>query len=184
MKRSDPNRYGSFLTELQNSAHLDRDEYPTSETGALDLMVRRSGAFSSSLIRAGGRGGTRNGFRRPGRGRGYNFAQNGGRGNDNQRPPAGTVLVAGTDGRTRNVLCYGCNTWGHYANQCPNARDNDSGSGSRQGTNILQYGFNFNQQGDGGIPREWVLLDTCSTNNVLNNCGFWAILLLVISMTI
>ena len=50
LKRSDPNRYGSFLTELQISAHLNCEEYPDSDTGALDLMVRRYGAFSLSLI--------------------------------------------------------------------------------------------------------------------------------------
>ena len=77
LKRSDPNRYGSFLTELQNSAHLNRDEYPDSETGALDLMVRRSGEFSSSLIQSGGRNITRNLSRRQDCGREYNFAQSG-----------------------------------------------------------------------------------------------------------
>ena len=41
LKRSDPMRYGSFLTELQNSAYLDRDEYPVTETDALDLMVNK-----------------------------------------------------------------------------------------------------------------------------------------------
>ena len=160
LKRSDPTRYGGFLTELQNSAHLDRDEYPISETAAMDLMVRRSGVFSSSLIQQVGRNG-----RRPGRGRGFNFVQNGGRGSGNSRPPAGTVLVPGVDGRTCNVLCYGCQTWGHYADQCPNASNN------RQGTNLVQYGYNFNQ-GDSGIPREWLLLDTCSTDNVFNTCSF------------
>ena len=164
LKRSDPTRYGSFLTELQNSAHLGRDEYPVSETVAMDLMVRRSGVFSSSLIQQVGRNGTRNGSR-PGRGRGYNFAQISGRGPGNNRPPAGTVLVAGVDGRTCNVLCFNCHTWGHYADHCPNA------SGNRQGTNLIQYGYNFTQ-GDSGIPREWLLLDTCSTDNVFNNCRF------------
>ena len=46
-----------------------------SETAAMDLMVRRSGIFSSSLIQQGGRNGTRNGFRRPGRGRGHNLVR-------------------------------------------------------------------------------------------------------------
>ena len=170
LKRSDPIRYGEFLAELQNSAHLDRDEYPTSETGALDLMVRRSGVFSSSLAQSGGRNGNRNAFRKSGRGRGYNFAQNSGRETNNNRPPAGTVLVAGVDGRTCNVLCFGCQEWGHYANQCPKARDTNNYSSGRQGIDLLQYGYNFNQS-DGGIPREWVLLDTCSTNNVFNNCS-------------
>ena len=45
-------------------------KHPVSETAAMDLMVRRSGVFSSSLIQQGDRNGTRNGFRRPGRGRG------------------------------------------------------------------------------------------------------------------
>ena len=161
LKRSDPNRYGAFLTELQNSAHLNRDEYPESEVAALELMVRRSGVFNSSLTQQAGRNGTRNGFRRHGCGRGYNFVQNSGR--SGARPPAGTVLVAGSDGRTCNVLCYRCQTWGHYADHCPE-------SGNRQGTNLVQFGYNFNQ-GQSGIPREWVLLDTCSTNNVFNNCG-------------
>jgi len=37
LKRSDPIRYGSFLTELQNSAHLNRDEYPVTEIDVLDF---------------------------------------------------------------------------------------------------------------------------------------------------
>ena len=40
LKRSDPHRYNELNMELQNSAHLGRDEYPTSETDAMDLMVR------------------------------------------------------------------------------------------------------------------------------------------------
>ena len=76
--------------------------------------------------------------------------------------------MAGTEGRTCNLLCFRCQNWGNYADQFRNASDNNSGN--RQGTNILQYGYNFNQ-GSWGIPREWVLLDTCSTNNVFNNCS-------------
>ena len=56
LKRSNQNRYGIFLTELQNSAHLNRDEYPTSEAEALDLMVRRSGSFNTSVLAASGGG--------------------------------------------------------------------------------------------------------------------------------
>ena len=169
LKRSDPTRYGGFLTELQNSAHLGREEYPISETAAMDLMVRRSGAFRTSLIQqgGGGRGRGRGNFGRGGRGRGFNFAQNSGGGTGGIRPPAGTVLVPGVDGRTCNVLCFGCQSWGHYADQCPNAQGNGN---SRQGTNLLQYGFNFNQSRS-GIPREWLLLDTCSTDNVFNTCS-------------
>ena len=42
--------------------------------------------------------------------------------------------MTGTEGRTCNVLCFMCHNWGHYADQCPNASDNNSGN--RQGTNI------------------------------------------------
>ena len=108
LKRSDPTRHSSFLTELQNSSHLDHDEYPVSETAAMDLMVRRSSVFSSSLIQKVSLSGTTNVFRRPGRGRGCNFVQNSGRGSSNNRPPAGTVLIAGVDRRTCNVLCFQC----------------------------------------------------------------------------
>ena len=172
LKRSDPNRYGAFLTELQNSAHLDRDEYPVSEVAALDLMIRRSGSFTTNLIQHVGRNGQRDGFRRPRRGRGYNFAQDSNRGSsNNSRPPAGTVLVAGTDGRTCGVMCFRCQTWGHYADHCPNA-GGSSGTGNRQGTNLTQIGYTFNQSHSDGIPSEWLLLDTCSTDNVFNNCSF------------
>ena len=163
LKRSDQGRYGNFLTELQNSAHLNRDEYPESETAALDLMVRRSGAFDTSLI--GGRGSrVQRSTRRPGRGRGYNFSQSSGGRNHNERAPAGTVLVAGTDGRTCNVLCYRCQTWGHYAGNCPEA------SSGTSGTALVQCGVGLSQ-GPTGIPRHWLLLDSCSTDNVFNNCS-------------
>ena len=131
LKRSDPNRYGSFLTELQNNAHLDNDMYPVTESDALDLMVRRSGAFNSTLINVGGgRSRNRDTFRggRGGRGRSYNFVQNQSDGGGQNRAPAGTVLVAGTDGRTYNVLCFRCQSWGNYADHCPNV---NSGGGSQ-----------------------------------------------------
>ena len=171
LKRSDPSRYGEFLAELQNSAHLNRDEYPISETEALDLMVRRSGAFDSSLIGGRNRNNYNRSNRRTGRGRGFNFSQSSsGRGNEH-RAPAGTVLVPGLDGRTCNVLCFRCCTWGHYADQCSGVGDNnDSSTGGNTGTGMVQYGYGFNQSPKNGIPREWILLDSCSTDNVFNNC--------------
>jgi len=110
LKRSDPVRYGSFLTELQNSAHLNRDEYPISETDALDFMVRRSGSFCTSIMSTSDGGRTpRLTYRRGGRGRGFNFVQSTGEHGGNRAPP-GTVLIQGTDGRTNNIVCYNCNS--------------------------------------------------------------------------
>ena len=128
LKRSHQGRYGEFLTELQNSAHLNRDEYPESETDALDLMVRRLGLFMISIISSNNRNGQvmRSTYRRGGCGHGYNFAQNVGcRGNENRAPP-GTILVQGVDGRTCNVLCFRCQTWGHYTDNCPNENGNNN----------------------------------------------------------
>jgi len=49
LKRSDFVRYDELNTELMNSAHLGRDEYPTSATNAMDIMVRRSEVFNTSF---------------------------------------------------------------------------------------------------------------------------------------
>ena len=134
----------------------------------MDIMVRRSGAFNTSLIGSGrsNRYGPRRGGR--GGGRGYNFTQEGG---NNDRAPAGTVLVAGTDGRTCNVQCFGCQTWGHYANQCPTASDDNGTNIRRRGTGLAQLGYSLNQSGT-VIPREWLLLDSFSMDIVFNNCSF------------
>ena len=119
----------------------------------------------------GGRGGSCNGSRRMGRGggRGYAFTQNAQGGSDRVRAPPGTILVPGTDGRTCNALCYRCQTWGHYADHCPTTID--IGGTGRQGTGLVQLGYTLNQC-DGGIPVEWLLLDTCSTDSVFSNCSF------------
>ena len=84
LNRSDPARYGDLNLELKNSKNLGRDEYPDSAADAMDIMVRRSGAFNTSLIGSGrsNRFGNRRGGR--GGGRGYNFAQEGGQSREHQ----------------------------------------------------------------------------------------------------
>jgi hypothetical protein len=61
IKRGDPNRYKSFLNDLKHAAYVGRDEYPDTPAGAFDLMVRRSGAFTTHL--GGGGGGRSTGVR-------------------------------------------------------------------------------------------------------------------------
>ena len=170
LKRSDPGRYADFLLELQNNAHLENDMYPDSESDALDLMVRRSGAFNSALITNSTRNGSRNSNRNSRRGgRGFNFAQTGNNNNRGNRAPAGTVLIAGTDGRTCNVLCFNCNKWGHYSDHCPEA-GNSEGSG-RSGTGLMQVGYSMLQKNN-GIPENWIILDSGSTDTVFRTCSF------------
>ena len=41
--------------------------------------------------------------------------------------------MTGTDGRTCNVVCFRCQAWGHYADECPNAGDiNNSGGVTKE----------------------------------------------------
>ena len=54
IKRGDPNRYNSLLNDLKHAAYVGRDEYPNTPAGAFDLMVRRSGAFTTHLGGGGG----------------------------------------------------------------------------------------------------------------------------------
>ena len=109
LKRSDPVRYGAFIAELQNNTYMDNDLYPDSESNALDLIVRRSGAFNCAIISNTGRGGSnirdRGGRRRD---RGFNFAQNNNSAPRQERTLAGTALIAGTDRCMCNIKCYRC----------------------------------------------------------------------------
>ena len=62
-----------------------------------------------------------------------------------------------------NVQCYHCHCWGHYKSQCPKA--------TSTGVDLLQLGFSFAQSTgkQNLVDRNWVLLDTCSTDNVCCN---------------
>jgi hypothetical protein len=161
LKQSDKTRHGALLRDLQNGAYVGRDEYPTTTAGAYDLMIRRSGIFQgkASIVhnrhgrfgRGGGRGGRS----------GYNFAQHGRGFPDRETPPADVELVPGVDGTTISMRCYHCNAWGHGSQNCP-VKNNQSGIGA------VQVGIGLSQA-NGGIPKSWVLLDTCSTASVACN---------------
>ena len=159
-----------MLNDLKHAAYVGRDEYPDTPAGAFELMVRRSGAFTTHL--GGGGGGRFNGGQGRGNnggrgsgGRGYNFAQQtgrGGLGGEHPQPPAGTVLVPGRDGTAIRMQCWNCDKWGHTSPNCTTERR------GRQGSQYMQIGFVFGQN-DSSIPSSWVLLDTCSTASVFCN---------------
>ena len=113
-------------------------------------MVRRSGAFTTHLVGSGNARTSGSRGRGPfsGRGsggRGFNFAQNGGRSGEQTQPPAGTILVPGKDGTSIRMQCWNCGKWGHASPNCPDRNDR------RQGSQYMQIGFGFNQN-DSHIP--------------------------------
>ena len=84
-------------------------------------------------------------------------------------PPAGTELVPGIDRTTSNVLCYGCQNWGHIRPNFPNGR-------GRSGHTLMQYGVclmqrmdDYNLDDSGATSKTWILLDSCSTLSCICN---------------
>ena len=116
VKRSDPVRFGKLLESLQDGTNKGRDEYPKTNSEALDLLLRDSGA--TNTISRSGRGNHRGGR---GRGNGnFTFTQVAGRGKRNEQSSNSTTAIPGDDGRLHaDVQCYGCNSFGHYRGNCP-----------------------------------------------------------------
>jgi len=109
LAKSDEKRYKKLLTDLKDGSHLGRDEYPKTLVDFFHLMNRTSGLLertNSNQNRESSGDGSGD--------RGSSFTQTG-------RGEQGTyVPVAGTDGRLiPNILCYNCDTPGHYSGQCP-----------------------------------------------------------------
>ena len=149
LKLADEGRYGALSNSLKEGTFLDRDEYPTTVATMYELMTKHSGAISGQ--RTQGSGNRRSGFQ---------LVQQG------QCLPVNEQdeeLIPGTDGRIFQVICYNCNKKGHYASCCPEPS-------TRVGASNLQVGNLLTQvQQQGLIPPDWILLDTCSTDNVVNS---------------
>jgi hypothetical protein len=161
LKQSDKSRHGGLIRELQNGAYMGRDEYPPTTAGAYDLMIRRSGVFQGRGQGGRGRGGR---FSRGGgcNGRnGFIFAQHRRGQGDREVPPDGVTLVPGVNATSIPMHCYHCNEWGHGSRNCPKKQH-------QQGIGAIQVGIGLSQA-RGGIPKSWILLDTCSTASVTCN---------------
>ena len=96
---------------------------------------------------------------------GHTYAQTGG-------PLPGTELVPGSNGTTANVLCYGCQNWGHIRPNFPNGHGCSGHSLMQCGVCLMQrfdkYGFKSNDV----INKAWILLYSCSTLSCVCNPSF------------
>ena len=146
LKCADESRFSPLAKRLKEATYLDRDEYPTSLATMYELMTKSCSNIQSSTNNNNPRN----------RRNGVSLLQR----NDTNESKG----VPGTDGKTSNIVCYSCNRHGHYASSYPDAS-------TTIGINNLQYGYMMTQTLDkrGLIPPDWVLLDTCSTDNVVHN---------------
>ena len=148
LENADPRCFLTLFTDLRKDMIKKHDNFPCTVVETFDMLNRWK---PEGNTRANGAG---NQQRR--RRIGHTYTQTTG-------PPAGTELVAGRDGTTSNVFCYGCQNWGHICPNCPNGR-------GRTGHSLVQYGIclmqcitNGDLRCDGSINKSWILLDSCST---------------------
>ena len=74
-------------------------------------------------------------------------------------------IIVGTDGEVHpTVSCFGCKFWGHYRNACPYV--------ARTGTVSIYFGCTLANNDTFDILDSWLLLDTCSTCDVIKNPDF------------
>mgnify|MGYP003321274356 CR=1 FL=1 len=154
LKNADDKRFGSLAKNLKDGSYLACDKYPTTVASMYELMTKHSGVLGSQQRK----GTDRNFLGRDRSNANTIFVQQ--KGLSVQEGG----LVPGTNGNTYdNVQCYLCRLWGHYKSHCPNV--------TSKGVNLLQLGFLFAQSKENQdlVNKNWVLIDTCSTNNVCCN---------------
>ena len=154
LENADPRRFLTLFTDLRKDMIKKHDNFSRTVVEMFDMLNRWKPDRSTC------NNGQHNQQRR--RRIGHTYKQMTG-------PPAGTELVAGRDGTTSNVLCYGCQNWGHIHPNCPNGRGHN-------GRSLVQYGICLMQRmddstiaNDGSINKAWVLLDSCSTLSCICN---------------
>ena len=77
------------------------------------------------------------------------------------------TVIPGVDGKLfKNVKCFSCNNFGHYANECPNqtasSDANNKNISANKGFSFTQFEHNI-MQVDHQLNPSWVLLDTQSS---------------------
>ena len=152
----DKKKYGTLQQDLANDLLKGQDSYPTTVTGAYDLLSR----YSVPGGRTGGRGNNNGDQGNNGGGPyiTYSFVQI----ND----PRGAVdnPLPGRNGQCMDKRCYRCQRFGHLANNCPFTEEQIQSIRSNN-TQAVQYHLLLAQaQGNGlNISKDWILVDSCST---------------------
>ena len=152
VKRSDQKRFGALWRELNNNFGRGLDQFPADGTGAYNLLlndkrdhVQRHRREHDQRREAASEPVT-----------GVTFLQQG-------------AITPGNDGITHpTIKCYTCQTFGHYAGNCPT----ETGIQMLQSASeFANTGFTFTQTTPGTdyIPNTWVLLDSQSTVSVFKN---------------
>ena len=148
LKCAGDSRYGKLIQSLKEAAYADRDEYPMSIATMYELMTKTNGSLQDS---------------------GTNATTSNRRTScimlvQQQYSEVNENLVPGDDGRVFGIICYNYNKHRHYASNCPD-------QANRIGVSNFQCGYVLSQIKDekGLIPHDWILLGTCSTDNVINN---------------
>ena len=143
---SDDGRFGDLVESLNAGMLRGRDEYPETMANMYQLMIKHANPLQNVQTPSSNR-----------RRQAVTLVQ---ASHDDETPE----LIPGTDGRTFDIQCFNCNQRGHYAANCPEPSN-------RTGVSNLQFGNVLAQVQacEGMIPPDWVLLDTCSTDNVISN---------------
>ena len=155
---SNASKFAGLLDFLASSDLVGNDNYPKTMVGAYELLMEHSKKLREGSAQLGRRGHHRY------RGSGVSFFQRGQPPPDMPEPDRSNP-VSGTDGNIVQRQCYRCYKWGHLSNKCPD----------RPNVQALQLGISLAQTGDVAdnmISKSWILLDTCSTDSVVNNLSF------------
>ena len=145
---SDPSKYGTLTAHLSNQYAMGRDEYPSDETAAYNLLVN----YRTPANIARPRHVSQNPTTPATASSGMTFTQH-------------DRSIAGNNGLTHDgIECYQCHGFGHYASNCP-----DGTTGTVTGTTLTQFAFMLAQTNSPLIDPQWILLDSQSTISVFNN---------------
>ena len=157
-------RYGKLIEDIENAMVQGNDTYPKTVNDAYNLLLHwkhnpRNVMRALNMSAMGGA-----------------FMQ------DGEEEERGSVHANnGRQGKDKShIKCFRCKKMGHYANECPDKKKNET-EGDTTGASMFLAdlhgvesedsvtGFQFSQGRRGAIPSHWILLDNQSTVDIFSN---------------